>query len=387
MKINKIHLAYILVASIIVCSCSKMNDLSDKYLDEGETIYAAKVNEVVSHAGRNRIALEIIIRSQRIKTVRIFWNNNSDSTDVKIDNKTGTFMKTIDKLDERTYVFQLVSIDEAGNKSLSLEVSGKAYGDNFQSTLLNRSVLSINSSQTGNKVIVWGNLTMDDARYTELLYTNRDDEEVVLKTLVNEPETLIPDLKPGTKFSYRTAYMPGKMGVDTFYTAFKDGELKHFPDFMLLKSEWTLLNFSDQHGGNDNAAKNAIDGNYENRWHSNASPMTPYPHWLTIDLGGEVIIKRFCIWGSMYSLNPGQIVDDRLPSKFKLLGRTTPPSNPDNDNEWTLLGEFDCEFGKPGEQLYNLENLTRTRYFKFVGIQGGADANIISLGEIDIYTE
>lgn len=371
-----------------VASCSDMNELSDRFLDQGEIIYASKVDTASIGSGNGRVKIEMRIKTNRIKTVRIYWNDRADSLDVSINNQPGVFSTIIGNLAERNYIFNLVSFDVQGNKSLKYELSGQAFGENYQASMVNRSISSISASNIGNKIAVWGNIdTMTlNAKYSEISYTNLAGNTVLLKVPVSIKQTTIPDPKPGTTIEYRTAYIPDKMGVDTFYTALKSYTSDGY--FMLLKSEWALRAFSDQHPSSDNLAINAIDGNYNNRWHSNVNaPVSPYPHWLTIDLGGEVTITRFCIWGSKYALGAGQIVDDRLPSEFKLLGRTEAPSDPDNDNDWTVLGEFECNYAIPGEQRYDIAVPTKARYFKFVATKGGADATIISLGEIDIYTE
>jgi hypothetical protein len=99
-----------------------MNDLHDKYL-KGEDIYAAKVDSVVFHPGKDSIQLDLMITSQRIQFVRIYWNDYSDSIDVSVNNQTGIFTKMIETgLIENIRIFILVSFDTFGNKSLPFEI-------------------------------------------------------------------------------------------------------------------------------------------------------------------------------------------------------------------------------------------------------------------------
>ena len=42
MKFNKVCFALLMLLAIASQSCMDMNDLTDKYLDEGEIVYAAK---------------------------------------------------------------------------------------------------------------------------------------------------------------------------------------------------------------------------------------------------------------------------------------------------------------------------------------------------------
>jgi hypothetical protein len=108
---------------------------------------------------------------------------------------------------------------------------------------------------------------------------------------------------------------------------------------------------------------------------------------LTLDLGGNVSISKFALWTSTYDVQAGQM-DNRLPSTFKLLGRLEAPPVPDNDeNAWTLLEEFTCDYSTAGEHLFILTSSTEIRYLKFIGTNGGGDATYMAMGEMDIYAD
>ena len=89
MKFNKVCFALLMLLAIASQSCTDMNDLTDKYLDEGEIVYAAKVDSVGVRAGENRIQLDIYVKAQRVENLRVYWNNYEDSVDVEIGGKTG----------------------------------------------------------------------------------------------------------------------------------------------------------------------------------------------------------------------------------------------------------------------------------------------------------
>jgi hypothetical protein len=74
----------IVLLAVMLIACSDMNDLHQPYLDRGEIIYAAKADSIAPHSGKNRLELEVFIGSQRIKTVRFFWNDYRDSSDLDI---------------------------------------------------------------------------------------------------------------------------------------------------------------------------------------------------------------------------------------------------------------------------------------------------------------
>ena len=117
MKFNKVCFALLMLLAIASQSCTDMNDLTDKYLDEGEIVYAAKVDSVGVRAGENRIQLDIYVKAQRVENLRVYWNNYEDSVDVEIGGKTGVFPVILDDMPESGYLFQLVSFDKFGNRS------------------------------------------------------------------------------------------------------------------------------------------------------------------------------------------------------------------------------------------------------------------------------
>jgi hypothetical protein len=74
--------AVCLVSGLV--SCDTMNDKHIDYLERGEKIYAAKVDNIVPHSGYNCIEMEVFIRTQRIDRIRFYWNARIDSADFNI---------------------------------------------------------------------------------------------------------------------------------------------------------------------------------------------------------------------------------------------------------------------------------------------------------------
>ncbi len=218
MKIRNIYIFCIVLLAFFVQSCTKMNDLHQPYLDEGEVIYGAKVDSVAPGAGNGRIQLEMFILAQRIETVRIYWNDYKDSTDVQIGNQTGSRKKMLDNMAEKGYIFQFVSVDKFGHKSLPFEVTGNVYGDRFQATLSNRVITSKTTLVDGKITIKWSG-AVDKGVRCDLTYTNLTGSPVVRKVPMSEGTTILTDMASDLK--YRTLFLPEKMAIDTFYTDFK----------------------------------------------------------------------------------------------------------------------------------------------------------------------
>jgi hypothetical protein len=219
MKYNYIYsLLILLLVTVIVPSCSKMNDLHQPYLDKGEIIYAAKVDSVAPGAGNARIQLKLFIISQRIETVRIFWNDYKDSSDVAIANQTGVKTKMLNSMPEKSYIFQFVSLDKFGHRSLPFETVGKVYGPNFQSTLSNRVIKSQTALVNGKITIVWSG-AVDQGVRCDLIYTNTANQQVTRKIPMTENTTILTDVSKEMK--YNTLFLPEPTAIDTFYTSFR----------------------------------------------------------------------------------------------------------------------------------------------------------------------
>ena len=383
-------LEIIYISAITVClllvSCSDMNELSDRFLKEGETTYATLPDSVTVGAGKERVQFEIFITTNRVKTTRIYWNNHTDSVDIEIGNQAGVFYKTIENLPEQSYLFDLVNLDQYGNRSLPYEVSGRSLGEKYESTMLNRRLVSLSANNAGNKVLVWGGMDESlDAGYTEISYTNTEDENVLIEVPLSDNSTIITDLKPGSLPKYRTVYIPDEMVVDVFYTDFAEASLAYDGDFLLIKSEISIMGYSNQHDSGDNAAKHALDDNYTNRWHTRVGKN--YPHWMVFDIGGEVLVSRFSIWPSVFGLETGKIFDNRLPATFSLWGRNDePPSdNLSGEEGWTQLGNYSIE-ERGGEQTFIIDNPIPVKYLKMSSPNGLNGTTMMVIGEFDIYS-
>lgn len=226
MNLHKLYLIAATYTALHFMSCDNMNDQHIGYLEEGEKIYAAKVDSVSAGPGKERIEMEVFVKSQRIETIRFYWNAHHDSIDFAIGNQTGTFKFMIENLPEREYLFQVVSFDKFGNISLPYEISSLSYGENYRKILSNRRIESIKKTDDGETLIKWAAIT-EDALHTTLRYTNNSGQvitKVIPSTVIEET---IADFVPSTKFSYVTTYRPKLNSPDTFDT---DESTDTFPE-------------------------------------------------------------------------------------------------------------------------------------------------------------
>lgn len=215
MKVNYIISLLAICFSLFYTSCDDMDDLHIGFLEEGENIYAAKVDSASVGPGNGRVKMEMLIKAQRIENIRIYWNAYTDSVDFHVGGNVGTFSTIIDNLSEREYLFQIVSFDKFGNRSLPFECTGRACGENYQKTLPNRHIESLEKTEEGEAVFSWS-AANSDAEKSVLTYTDAEGTERIREVPVSISKDTIPSFMSESSFTYYTVYRPASNSPDTF---------------------------------------------------------------------------------------------------------------------------------------------------------------------------
>lgn len=216
MKIKIISLFWLVLLILAVVSCDKMNDMHQSYLDDGEKIYAAQVDSVAPHGGDHRVELEMFIFSQRVEKVRVYWNDDSDSTDVMINNQVGIFKEVISGLEEGEMIFNLVSFDKFGNVSLKYEVIAQNYGDIYITSLVNRAVSDMTFLED-TLVVNWRTIGSHVGTNFSYLDSTGNLQELFVPDTVGV--TKLTDYEPEGEYWATTLYIPEEAAIDTFETA------------------------------------------------------------------------------------------------------------------------------------------------------------------------
>ena len=115
----------IFCVGVFSTSCDDMDALHIGFLEEGETIYAAKVDSASVGPGNGRVKMELFINAQRIEKLRIYWNAYTDSIDFNVGGQVGEFSLMIENLPEREYLFQIVSLKQ--QVELAVKIIGIPY--------------------------------------------------------------------------------------------------------------------------------------------------------------------------------------------------------------------------------------------------------------------
>lgn len=199
-------------------SCSKMDDPVKPFIEGGEIVYSTKVDTLQSFSGHNRVLLVWELPANHsAKKMMAFWNNNKDSVAFDFKKVEGkVYQAEIKDLPEATYLFDIYTVDAGGNKSVKTLTSVNVYGENYESTLLNR-ILSSAIIDGNNQLRVVFESADEGNVDTKIAYiaTNGQEKSTSLKSTENE--LVISDWKIGTLITYQSSYRPEENAIDVFY--------------------------------------------------------------------------------------------------------------------------------------------------------------------------
>lgn len=368
MKLSKIIGLGLLMLAMIL-SCSPMDEYKDFFKNKSEIQYTGKLDSVLVYSGKERVMIRgLFLSDPKITECRIYWNSKLDSVSIPVERTEGVdTLEYIINLPENGYNFEIYTFDKQGNKSVPVYVTGISYGASYSASLTNRLIFSATLDDDQKVTVKWRDINKTLGAFaTELIYTDNTNQEQHVVTNIKETTSILNDYKSGTPILYRTLYMPDTLSIDTFYSA-----SQNYQNLMFSKRNWTIPEFSSNHGGDDNRVQNVIDGTATTRWHTLVGKQ--YPHFVVVDMQKKRNISSFSIESTTFEAPDG---DSRAPTTFQLLVS-------DDRIEWKDLGIHNFNNLLNREQFYPIVPTVSARYFKFIGLTG-TDNNMV-VGEISVY--
>jgi hypothetical protein len=293
-KIIKMKNKYISVLAIgmfllPLSSCEDFMDIHKEYVEDGETIYAPKLDAITFIAGEGRILFQgLLINSPNVKTVTVSWNDGNNSHPITVpssSNDTVLIEEFLPNMEEGTYTFEVRTTDSKGHQSLKQSDVGTSYGALFRSTLSQRYVeIKVNDHQL-SQALISGGITTNELVGTEVRYTATGNTQKVVWLSPDVSIDTIKDLDDLSSLEYRSLYLPEETARDTF-------KLDWEPITPLaVYTAWTVAAYSTAQS--TTPAARIIDGNLTltSLWHSQWSgaptlvrPGNEPPHWVIIDM-------------------------------------------------------------------------------------------------------
>ncbi|MGV8090382.1 MAG: DUF4998 domain-containing protein [Mangrovibacterium sp.] len=195
-------------------ACEDMNSLHQEYWDRGEEIYTGVIDSLKAFPGDNRVKFTWQINSDpRITKIVIYWDEGMDSVIVNVTRtQTGTLnMETLFNIPEGSYIFEFVTKDDEGHRSLSTERTVEIYGEKYASLLRNRVIKSMNISEGNNLRIMWFPVETT-VQYTTISYVDYTDPGNPVQRNIRvenaDTETALAGTNPGETFSVITSHLP-----------------------------------------------------------------------------------------------------------------------------------------------------------------------------------
>ena len=217
---------YITGLSLLLClgACQKMEDVHKQYLDDGEIIYSPKPLKVMALSGRERVLIKYLLNNAvNVNNCIIEWEEGAYSKEINIspDVPSDTLEVLVENLEEKTYLFNIYTIDGKGNRSIKVPVTGASYGAKYESTLTNRPLKSYNvDSISGSMMLVWG-VPDENNIGVNLTYS---DSSGTIKELWVKPvtdTTIIANWGIKDSLTMSSYYLPDSMAIDTFISSIK----------------------------------------------------------------------------------------------------------------------------------------------------------------------
>lgn len=339
MRITIIKLFLLFSAYVVLQGC-KREDAYKEFVKDGTKTYPGKALDFKAHSGLNRAKLTWKNIDAKVDRFLVYWNNQQDSLVVPAIKSNGShdsFSVVIDELVEDNYVFKVMSYDNKGNKSIFEEAQVKVYGNDYIESLLNRGLKSA-TSISGNATLIWGNAEETEVE-VEISYKDNLGADRVVK--MDKTDTLVnlPNYVNGTKFSYKTAFLPDSMAIDKVYAATEtpNAPIATYP--MLDKSKFKAYVLPTD-------VKDAWGWVMPYLWDNNVAEGRgfhtadlKFPFHFTMDLGVVSALHELKIRQRELTL-----YYEGNPRKFEIWGSTSPAVD-GSYTGWTKL--LDCESVKP----------------------------------------
>ncbi|GEM_PF-762747 len=220
----KISFLFVLLLTLVACDKEGYN--YDKYLNGKEIIYTGVVTNLKANPGNERVQLTWNPSSDpSITKYVIYYNSRRDSLVVQANGETtAQVMKsTISRLGEYVQDFTIYTYDPAGNRSIGQTLgSVRVYGAIYNSSLRNR----IDSSRTINSSgrLILGFAKVRDTIQVGTRLTYKNNAGVDINTFLHPDSSTIAlqDWKEGENILVRSAYIPVRNSIDTFWVSNTD---------------------------------------------------------------------------------------------------------------------------------------------------------------------
>jgi len=215
-------LSVLAVLLIFLSACSDITETQREYLDKGESIYVGKMDSIVVLGGEGRaviVAKNTYLRTATkcvVKWVDIEGVAKEKVFDIK-ESISGDYTRmSIDELPEGDYDFYVYTLDDFGNRSLTVECYGSSYGEKYALIQPKITVLALTVDDENSAELTLSKTKM--AVKYKLSYLDASGVEKVIVVNSNGGKVIIPNWESQANVQLKvvTYVLPtDKLGLDT----------------------------------------------------------------------------------------------------------------------------------------------------------------------------
>jgi hypothetical protein len=235
------QLSYCLCAvalwSLILCGCSKDDKDYIDFVKKDNLIYLGKVDSIQAFSGHNRVKLSWKLPlDPNVTKLRVYWNNRKDSVQVAVpgDKRPEKMDVIVNGLTEGKQSLEVITFDDAGNKSVPTEVLAEAFGGLYISSLLPRAIRNAELIGTASKLQFFkpdADITTTELRYTDV---NSNPHSLVLFN--SDSLVTLTGFPAGGTFEYRSWFRPDSTSIDTLAPVWITSKVKEDISPLYLKN-------------------------------------------------------------------------------------------------------------------------------------------------------
>ena len=367
---------FLLISLILVgiYSCKDMMDMHKEFIKNGEIVYLSKVDSIVSYSGNHRIQLSgYLNNAYNVNKIIVYWNDRADSMTFNYaqTKRIDSLNLIIPNLAEKSYIFDIYTVNAIGKRSIKVSIAGTAYGDFYRGNLVTRTNNGYGFDGTSYMTTKW--LTADALdKGTEIRYTTVASGIVTIILPRDSSWIALPDRKAETSVTFRTVYVPELAAIDTFYAKWVTLAAPSYYEGKVSKKSWLITGYDTQEpseGAPNGLASALIDDKLNTFWHTQWDGGSPgYPHWFSIDMGRAVSIASIEVFRRQGN-DGGQTKHQFFTSV--------------NGTDWTDYGTFAMNAKTNAGQKFISTTPPTARYIKYVALEG---PNFYAfLAEINVY--
>ena len=336
----------VLAVLLLVAACSDITNTQRKYLDMGEMNYVGKMDSLVVLGGENRAV--IVAKNTYLRTATkcvIKWVNIEGVAQEKVfdikDYISGSYTRMpIDQLPEGDYDFYVYTMDDLGNKSITVECHGSSYGERYAKIQAKITVLALTVSDDNTAEITLSSSKM--AVKYRLTYPDTNGEEKTIEVKSNGGKITIPNWKSQDNIQFKvvTYLLPtDKLGLDTIVLPQLVQTAKQkVTNYEVDKTKIVPMKLTKYDDDGTSYGAKGVSGLFDNGsaecWGQNISA----PGHLCFDLGARTFLSSASIIGR--DGYPGWDV-----VKFELWGRESIADGPDGPTGYYIMaGSRDANF-------------------------------------------